>query len=54
MKNGVPFDVAFALPESDALAYAVVMGELEGTAEFEWESMSWRRRPVSQHPPGGR
>ena len=44
VKAGVPFDVAFALPDGDALAYSVVMGELEGGHIFSWETMSWRKR----------
>jgi hypothetical protein len=40
VKNGVPFDVAFALYPEEALAYAVVFGEFEG-GSWNWESLSW-------------
>lgn len=47
MKNGVPFDVAFALmrggPEGQAEAYAmaVIFGEFEGGI-YSWETGKWQ------------
>jgi hypothetical protein len=41
VRNGVPFDVAFALPASDRLAWVVALGQLDGCV-FDWPSMSWR------------
>ncbi len=43
VKNGVPYDVAFDLPEWEALAHAVVFGMFEGQ-EFSWVTMQMRQR----------
>lgn len=52
MKNGVPFDTAFALCDVDfadahldaaALAMAVKFGEFEG-GTFDWSGMRWMPR----------
>lgn len=43
MKNGVPYDVAFALDDAERLAHAVVLARFEGT-DFDWAAMSYRRR----------
>ena len=40
VRNGVPFDVAFALYEHEKLAYGVIFGELEG-GEYDWNSLRW-------------
>jgi hypothetical protein len=40
IRNGVPFDVAFALPAPDRLAWVVALGELDGHA-FDWAAMAW-------------
>jgi hypothetical protein len=40
VRNGVPFDVAFALPEDDRLAWIVAIGWLDGLA-FDWRSRTW-------------
>lgn len=44
MKNGVPWDVAWSLPDADALGYAVALGEIEGVAVFDWGGMRWVKR----------
>jgi hypothetical protein len=41
VKNGVPFDVAFSLPDVERTAYHITFGELEG-GEFDWSAMNWR------------
>lgn len=41
IKNGVPLDVAFSLPVDERLAWAVVMGEING-GKFDWDAMQWR------------
>ena len=43
VKQGVPYDVAFALPHSDALAYFVALGEIEG-GTWDWVAMGWRKK----------
>jgi hypothetical protein len=43
VKNGVPYDVAFSLPEADVAAYGIIFGEFEGN-EFSWATMSWKER----------
>jgi hypothetical protein len=47
VKNGVPFDVAFALAEggmdAELIAYQVVLGELDGGV-FRWDRMEWEDR----------
>lgn len=40
MKNGVPYDVAMCLDDSDRLAHMVVIGEFEGN-KWSWDEMSW-------------
>lgn len=42
VKNGVPFDVAFSLPDDERLAWVVVMGQLSGMT-WNWDSMSWEK-----------
>ena len=43
MKNGVPFDVAFAPDPHEALAYGVIFGSFENPgAEFDWDTGGWR------------
>jgi hypothetical protein len=44
VKNGVPFDVAFAMPETMRFAAAVVMSEHEG-AEFDWNTLMFKEPP---------
>ncbi len=40
MKNGVPFDIAFALPLVERRAFAVALGEMDG-AQYDWDRLSW-------------
>jgi len=40
VRNGVPLDVAFSLPEDDRLAWIVAIGSLDGLA-FDWHSRAW-------------
>jgi hypothetical protein len=41
VKNGVPFDVAFALPDDERLAYVVAIGTLDGF-EYDWDGLQWK------------
>lgn len=43
MKNGVPWDEAWSMEPVEALAAAVVFGEMEGN-RFDWQSMTWKDR----------
>jgi hypothetical protein len=43
VKNGVPFDVAFSLDETDRLAYAIILGKFEG-GEWDFSRMRWAER----------
>jgi len=43
VKNGVPFDVAFAADDERALAMYVVLGEFEGNT-WDWDAMNWIKR----------
>lgn len=38
MKNGVPFDVAFALDDVTRAAFSIVFSEQEGS-KFSWHTM---------------
>lgn len=41
VKHGVPFDVAFSLPDDERLAFVVVLGTLNGGL-FNWETLRWQ------------
>jgi hypothetical protein len=43
VKNGVPYDVAFSLPDADVAAYSIIFGEMEGQ-KFNWQGMVWEKR----------
>jgi len=43
----VPFDVAFALPSDDRLAYVVALGTLDGEL-FDWSALRWVRSENEQ------
>lgn len=43
MKNGVPWDVAWSLEDTEVLAYCVTFGRFEGN-EFDWQQMKWVER----------
>jgi len=36
----VPFDIAFALPADERLAFVVALGTLSGLV-FDWDSLRW-------------
>jgi hypothetical protein len=40
----VPFDIAFALDETERLAFIVALGTLAGR-EFDWAAMQWKEPP---------
>jgi hypothetical protein len=40
VRNGVPFDVAFSLPERERLAWVVIFGTLAGQT-FDWSIEKW-------------
>jgi hypothetical protein len=42
VKQGVPFDVAFALYPEEAMGWSVIFGEIDG-GTFDWGNMSWVR-----------
>ncbi len=39
----MPFDVAFALPPDERLAYVVALGTLDGE-QFDWRALRWVSR----------
>jgi hypothetical protein len=43
VKNGVPYDVAFALPVEDVAAYGILFGEMEG-GKFDWSTWQWAKK----------
>lgn len=44
VQNGVPFDIAFSLPDDERLAFVVALGTLNGR-EFDWSTQSWKAPP---------
>jgi hypothetical protein len=44
IKNGIPFDVAFALDDVRRGAFAIAFSEMEGN-EFDWHTMSFKETP---------
>ena len=40
-RNGVPFDVAFALGPEERLAFVVALGRLDGR-EFDFSALQWK------------
>ncbi len=40
VKNGIPFDVAFSLSQTDTHAYLIIFAELDGVQKFNFER--WR------------
>lgn len=40
VRNGVPFDVAFALDDVSRAGWCIVFSEMEG-AKFNWHTMSF-------------
>ncbi|HTR17158.1 MAG TPA: hypothetical protein VMI52_09015 [Acetobacteraceae bacterium] len=43
VRNGVPFDVAFALEPEERLAWVVAFGSLDG-GTFDWQARRWVRK----------
>ena len=43
VKNGVPFDVAFALDDVTRAAWSIIYSEMEG-AEFDWNTMRFKEQ----------
>ncbi len=41
VRNGVPFDLAFSLNETDRTSYIIAFGILDGR-EFDWDQMTWK------------
>lgn len=47
MKNGVPFQTVFecdTLTEYERVAMSVTFSEFEGAGEFDWGSLTFRKR----------
>ena len=44
VRNGVPFDVAFSLPDDERIAFVVALGSLDGR-RFDWNRMEWDEEP---------
>jgi len=42
VKNGVPFDVAFSLEDTTAVAWCIVFSEMEGHT-FDWNAMAFKK-----------
>ena len=42
VKNHIPFDVAFSLEDHEVMAYAIVLGIIDG-GKWSWASMSWEK-----------
>jgi hypothetical protein len=38
--NGVPYDVAFALSDAEALAHAIIFGMIQGK-KWDWATMEF-------------
>jgi hypothetical protein len=43
LRYGVPFDVAFSLPNDMRVAMLIVFGENEG-GKFDWAALRWQPR----------
>ena len=43
VKNGVPFDVAFTLPDDDVLTWGIIFGEMDGNVWCD-ATNSWKER----------
>jgi hypothetical protein len=40
--HGVPFDVAFSLPDIDRQAWSIIFGQFDG-GEFDFNSLAWKQ-----------
>jgi DNA-directed RNA polymerase subunit K/omega len=43
VKNGVPFDVAFSLPDEERKAWSIALGEIDG-GKFNFDMGRWEER----------
>jgi hypothetical protein len=43
VKNGIPFDLALAMPDVQKSAFCIVFGQLEGS-DFNFETMKFQER----------
>jgi hypothetical protein len=43
VKNGVPWDVAFALEPDERMGMVIIIGRMDG-GDFDWNSGSWVKR----------
>ena len=41
LKYGVPFDVAFSIPNNLRVAWLIIGGEAEGKV-FDWSNLDWK------------
>lgn len=41
VKNGISFDLAFGMPDTERKAFAIIFSEHEG-ASFDWSAMKWK------------
>lgn len=39
----MPFDVAFSLPEDEATAWGIILGQQDGN-EWDWGGMQWKQK----------
>jgi hypothetical protein len=44
VRNGVPYEIATALDETELAAWVVTLGELTTGQEFDWNRMKWIER----------
>ncbi len=44
VRNGVPFDTAFSLDDTERLAFVVALGTLAGR-EYDWAERRWKDAP---------
>lgn len=42
VKNGVPFDLAFSLGETERAAFCIIFGEIDG-GKFDWQQMEFTK-----------
>lgn len=42
MKNGVPFDVAWSVEDEEAMAWAIIFGQMDGN-QWDWNLMRWKK-----------
>lgn len=42
VRNGVPYDVAYSLPDDEVMSECIAFGILDG-GEWDWTKMKWRK-----------